>query len=109
MSQPTPLNPTFTRRKVLAGAAAGLAATTLPGLAFAAESAASGSQSAVCADHSLCVAHHQELSKHLRTILNSSYVDDHMKNKVLATTRCPHCDTGIAPADMDRASFAVLA
>ena len=58
--------------------------------------------------HSLCTAHHAELASHLKTILNGAYVDEQMKNKVLTTSRCPHCDVAIAPDQLNRRSFAVL-
>ena len=104
---------TVTRRTVLAGSAAGLATTAvmqaIPGAAFAAAPsvetlpAAAPSQS-----HGVCAAHHAELAEHLKTILNRSYVDEVMKNKVLTTSRCPHCDVAIAPDQLDRQSFAVM-
>ena len=112
MSHPKPS--TVTRRSVLAGSAAGLAATamatSLPGAAFAAKPTATGLSAAASGhpSHSLCAAHHAELANHLKSILNASYVDERMKNKVLTTSRCPHCDVAIAPDQLNRASFAVL-
>lgn len=111
MSHPKPS--TITRRNVLAGSAAGLAATALaPGLAgtaFASAPAGGALDSVVRhQSHSLCAAHHAELAGHLKTILNASYVDERMKNKVLTTSRCPHCDVAIAPDQLNRQSFAAL-
>ena len=107
MSQQSPSN--ITRRSVLAGTAAGLASTALfPVLTGGTVAAAAAPVSDMAGSHSVCVAHHAELANHLRGILNSAYVDEQMKNKVLTTSRCPHCDVGIAPDHMDRASFAVL-
>jgi len=111
MSHPKPS--TLTRRSVLAGSAAGLATTamvqSLPAMAFAATPASGAMKTAVGQQsRSLCVAHHTELANHLKTILNSSYVDEQMKNKVLTTSRCPHCDVAIAPDQLSRESFAVL-
>ena len=111
MSQNTPS--TITRRTVLAGSAAGLASTAVmqafPGAAFAAApSAETLPAAAVSQSHGVCAAHHAELAEHLKTILNRSYVDEVMKNKVLTTSRCPHCDVAIAPDQLDRQSFAAL-
>jgi len=101
-----------TRRTVLTGTAAALAASALtPGLMGSAQAASglSGSSSLASGNNALCVAHHKELSAHLRTILNSAYVDERMKNKVLSTSTCPHCQVAIRPADMDKAAFSALA
>ncbi|MEP1206771.1 MAG: hypothetical protein ABJM29_07310 [Rhizobiaceae bacterium] len=104
---------TITRRSVLAGSAAGLASTalvqSLPGSALAAVPV--GKVAPIAADRhaqNLCAAHHAELANHLKSILNASYVDEHMKNKLLTTSRCPHCDVAIAPDQLSRQSFAVL-
>ena len=110
MSQQSPS--TITRRSVLAGSAAGMASTALFPVFAGSSAAAATATSAPIADmagsHAVCASHHAELANHLRGILNSAYVDEQMKNKVLTTSRCPHCDVGIAPDQMDRASFAVL-
>ena len=107
MSQQSPS--TITRRSVLAGTAAGLASTALfPALAGGSAVAAAAPVSDMAGPHAVCAHHHAELANHLRVIFNSAYVDEQMKNKVLTTSRCPHCDVGIAPDQMDRASFAVL-
>ena len=100
---------TITRRSVLAGTAAGLASTALfPAFTGSGAAAASALVTDMAGPHSVCASHHAELAHHLKGILNSAYVDEQMKNKVLTTSRCPHCDVGIAPDQMDRASFAVL-
>lgn len=107
MSQQSPS--TITRRSVLAGTAAGLASTALfPAFAGGNAAAAAVPVADMAGSHSVCAHHHAELASHLKGILNSAYVDEQMKNKVLTTSRCPHCDVGIAPDLMDRASFAVL-
>ncbi|EFL89003.1 hypothetical protein [Ahrensia sp. R2A130] len=100
------------RRTVLTGTVAALAASALtPGLMGSAHAATGLSASGPVAgkNSALCVAHHKELSAHLRTILNSAYVDERMKNKVLSTSKCPHCQVAIRPADMDKAAFTALA
>lgn len=110
MSQQKP-STTITRRALLEGTAAGVAATTLAfGLGTPATAAIRSASEPVLASGNadLCRAHHQELSTHLKSILNSAYVDERMKNKVMSTTTCPHCRVGIAPDMMDRASFAAL-
>ena len=103
---------TITRRSMLAGTAAGLASTALlpamAGTSFAAGSVPLAAGPGAAGSHALCAAHHAELANHLKGILNSAYVDEQMKNKVLTTSRCPHCDVGIAPDQMDQASFAAL-
>ncbi|MEM1381868.1 MAG: hypothetical protein AAF764_03035 [Pseudomonadota bacterium] len=101
-----------TRRTVLTGTAAALASTALmPGLSGSASAAVSSAPVATGSfgPSAVCAAHHKELSNHLRTILNSAYVDETMKNKVLSTSHCPHCRVAIKPADMDRAAFSVIA
>jgi len=95
MSQPSYLK--LTRRTLLAGSAASAAAVALPiGIAGASSKQSTHAQhnctTSVCADH------HVELSNHLRQVLDSAYVDEHMKNTVLRTTVCPHCRVGIHPA-----------
>ncbi|MEM7781596.1 MAG: hypothetical protein AAF697_14505 [Pseudomonadota bacterium] len=103
----------LTRRTVLTGTAAALAASALtPRLTGAAQAATAPLGTATTpsvGSNALCVAHHKELSAHLRTILNSAYVDQTMKNKVISTSQCPHCKVAIRPADMDKAAFSVLA
>lgn len=107
MSQHSPS--TITRRSVLAGTAAGLASTALfPVLAGTSTAAQAAPVVDMAGSHQLCAAHHAELANHLKGILNSAYVDERMKNKVLTTSRCPHCDVTIAPDQMDQASFAAL-
>ena len=114
MSQ-TKLPPsTLTRRTMVKGVAAGLASTALvPGLASSAvaavpRAAEAGPFTGTVNSASLCKAHHKELANHLKRILNTAYVDETMKNKVLSTTHCPHCHVAIRPDMMDAASFAVL-
>ena len=103
----------LTRRTMLAGTAAtlGVAATGITlGLSSAANAATSSASTLGHAPGSaLCQAHHQELSSHLSKILNSAYVDERMKNKVLSTSHCPHCKVAIAPEMKIRAAFAALA
>ncbi|MEP0944860.1 MAG: hypothetical protein ABJH63_01920 [Rhizobiaceae bacterium] len=107
MSQHSPS--TVTRRSVLAGTAAGLASTALFPMLSGANMAANAAPVAdMAGSHRLCAAHHAELANHLKGILNSSYVDERMKNKVLTNSRCPHCDVAIAPDQMNQASFAAL-
>ena len=109
MSHSTPSTSTMTRRSLLAGTAAGAAAIGLPlGLSTVAQAAMPPKLSAAGDQSSLCASHHRELSNHLKTILNSSYVYERMKNKVIGTTRCPHCDVGIMADMMDKAAFAAL-
>ena len=107
MSHSTPFK--FTRRTILAGSAAGIAAVSIP-MSIATASAtpkasllASSCSSAVCADH------HRELSHHLRHVLDAAYVDEHSKNTVLRTTTCPHCQVGIHPAEKVKPEFSALA
>lgn len=115
MSHRNPHPKTITRRSLLANSAAGVAAVGIAtsGLSFAAQSAAAApsakASGAGLASHTLCKAHHKELSAHLATILNASYVDERMKNKVMSTTHCPHCKVAIAPEMKTRTAFAALA
>lgn len=107
MSQKSPS--TITRRSVLAGSAAGLAsAAMLPAFAGTSFAASAAPVATLSGSHRLCAAHHAELANHLKGILNSAYVDEQMKNKVLSTSHCPHCDVAIAPDQMNQASFAAL-
>lgn len=112
MSHQKPL--TITRRSLLANSAAGIAAAGFASAGLPIATASAAPMPAVAtgnglASHALCKAHHKELSAHLSTILNSSYVDERMKNKMLSTSHCPHCKVAIAPEMKDRAAFAALA
>ena len=99
---------TLTRRTLLAGTAAGVAATGLSfgfsAIANAAASTLAGGQEV----NGVCIAHHNELAAHLKTVLNSSYVDQNMKNKLLSTSHCPHCKVAIAPDLMNQLAFSAL-
>lgn len=111
----------ITRRSFVAGSAGVLTATGLAaaGLTFgtagsAAASVGSSAPSGVAdgaglASHALCKAHHKELSEHLGAVLNSAYVDERMKNRMLTTSHCPHCQVAIAPDMKTHAAFAALA
>ena len=111
MSHTTPQSTTLTRRTMLAGTAAtigtGLAANGLS-LGFVGPAYAATSPVASGEVNNLCIAHHKELAAHLKTILNASYVDERMKNKVLSTSHCPHCKVAIAPDMMSHQAFAAL-
>lgn len=111
MSHTKTISPKLTRRSLLAGTAVtigtGLTASGLSlgmtGLASAATSRATTGEVS-----NLCIAHHGELAAHLKSILNASYVDERMKNKVLSTSHCPHCKVAIAPDMLSREAFAAL-
>lgn len=103
-----------TRRTVLAGTTAAIAASGLvfgmPGSAVASLEAGSAPVVDVAnGSQDLCMAHHKELSDHLKSVLNSAYVDENMKNKMLSTSHCPHCKTAIAPDMLDQSAFSILA
>lgn len=107
---------TLTRRTMLAGSSAAVAATGLaiglPGTASAALASKAVQTSATAKSsgaNALCAAHHAELSSHLKTILNGAYVDEVAKNKLIKTSHCPHCKVAIAPDMMDRAAFSAMA
>ncbi len=99
----------MTRRTLLAGSAAGVAVT---GLSFGLVGTASATTTTVAAStqavNAVCIAHHNELAAHLKTVLNSSYVDENMKNKMLSTSHCPHCKVAIAPDMMNQLAFGIL-
>ncbi len=110
MSQSTQKSSTkLTRRTMLAGTAAGVAAT---GMNISFLGAASAKTTVTAAKtqsvNAVCIAHHNELAAHLKTVLNSNYVEESMKNKILSTSRCPHCKTVIAPDMMNQLAFSVL-
>ncbi|MEE9314613.1 MAG: hypothetical protein V3V02_08175 [Rhizobiaceae bacterium] len=109
MSHTTKTSPTtLTRRTLLAGTAAGIAATSLSfGLAGVASANTTAAASGQAVD-AICIAHHNELAAHLKTVLSSTYVDENMKNKLLSTSHCPHCKVAIAPDMMDQLAFSVL-
>ena len=104
MSQSNPIKSKITRRSLPTGAATvAVTGTTAASLGFSLTGPASATAKPGLftpsnqGGNSLCVAHHRELSQHLTKILNSSYVDARMKNKIMSTTTCPHCRVGIAP------------
>ena len=110
MSHTTPKSTTLTRRTMLAGTAATIGTVAASGLSlgFVRPAAAATLPVASGEVSNLCIAHHKELAAHLKTILNASYVDERMKNKVLSTSHCPHCKVAIAPDMMSHQAFAAL-